>query len=251
MMAPDTGGGSGGGTVEQSIPWTKERLEKASEVFEKIADTSLPLGKACDNQMRGGVLNEEKGTFKDFTPASKQANLNKIAKEAEALRKKDPEAFEAARRLAVAELMGVEDYDEIPDKVTVYRGHDEDESLKNAVNMTVNPEIAEKFGSAGTVSSYEIDKENLSLPLSNSVFGEGEVILFSAKKDLSLTERHYGESKRQSIARQEKLNAEYPIGGKITYQGQSLTISQHGIGDYLMLTTDDGGILMLDFDEVK
>ncbi|MFH1648340.1 MAG: hypothetical protein ABIA11_01240, partial [Patescibacteria group bacterium] len=166
-------GGVGKDKVE---PPTRDQLNRAGRIFEAIADPATMIGKAADSQMRGGVLSSN-GRFTDFTDASKQRNLNVIVKELDKLKEKDPEAFELARQWDLAEKFGVKEYKDIPDEITVWRGHSEQESPGKVVNVTNKKEVAEKFGSSGVVTEYKMKKDDVFFSLSNSVFNEGELLV--------------------------------------------------------------------------
>ena len=157
---------------------TKEQLDKASAVFVMMNDTDTPLGKAADSQMRGGVLSKN-GRFKDFDEKSKNSNLNKIVSELEKVKKVNPEGYELARQWDLAERFGVKEYSEIPDEVTVWRGHSEKEIPGKVVNVTSKEDVAKKFGSDDIVSEYKVKKDDVVFSLSNSVFNEGELLVKS------------------------------------------------------------------------
>jgi uncharacterized protein YjbI with pentapeptide repeats len=150
-------------------------LARASAVFQEL-DGDGELGNACDAQMRGGKFNK-RGTFEPFSEKTKLLNLRKIRRGLADLKDKDSEAFELARQLGIADRFGVEEYADLPDKVTVYRGHSEHEEASTVNNVTTRKEVAEKFGETGVVTEYEMSKDDIIFPLSNSVFDEGEMIV--------------------------------------------------------------------------
>lgn len=151
-------------------------LDRASQVFVRMNDTETPLGKAADNQMRGGVM-KPNGEFVEFSGQQKERNLKSLQRELNKARDEDPEAFEAARQMAIAEVFGVDSYDSLPDTLAVYRGHDVDEQMGSITNVTANRDVAEKFGASGVVSEHTVAKEDIVFPLTNSVFQEAEIIV--------------------------------------------------------------------------
>lgn len=181
--------GEGGGqdnscsSKEGGANWdnpTRDQLDRSHVVFQRIETGTA--SKLMDRQMRGGVLKD--GDFTEFTPSQKLSNLKKLEMAIDEIRAKDPEAFEASRRWNLADEFGVKSYDDIPDKVTVYRGHDLDEKLSSHVNVTHDPKIAEEFGKRGVVTSYEINKKDIDWNMNESVFNEGELLIFGTKGKL-------------------------------------------------------------------
>jgi hypothetical protein len=127
--------------------------------------------------MRGGVLNEDTGKFREFTSVTKVKNLNALVEELEALKAEDPEAFELARQWDLADKFGTKEYSELPEELTVWRGHDVDEGIGKTMNVTNQLKVAEKFGTVGVVTEYKVKKDDIVFSLSNSVFGEGELLV--------------------------------------------------------------------------
>ncbi len=231
MMAPDTGGGTGGGVVEES--WnnpSREQLDRSQAVFDSLEEG--PASKFLDRQMRGGKL--EDGKFTDFTRASKQTNLRNIKKAMDALRKKDPEAFEASRQWSLAEMFGVKNYSDIPDEVEVYRGHGEDEKLRREVNVTGDRGVAENFGSHGIVTTFSINKRDISFTLQGSVFAEKELLVFNSRKMRVMDVKPSDHVKEIRAARA------IEVGSMVKMKnGESGVVRAHGMGSSLVVEFGD------------
>lgn len=157
---------------------TKKQLERSHAVFQRIQSSGA--SKLMDRQMRGGILKD--GEFKEFDGKMKLRNLKRLEEALGDVERQDPEAFEASRRWNLADQFGVKTYEEIPQIIKVYRGHDEDEQLPSHVNVTHDPEVAKEFGKRGVVTTYEIDKKDISWNMNESVFKEGELLVFDSRK---------------------------------------------------------------------
>ena len=235
-------GGGGGESVESSAP-TKEQLDRAHKVF-----TAIQSSDACDRQMRGGML-KANGTFVEFTPKTKQTNLNKIVKELDDLKAQDPEAFELARQWDLADRLGVEDYKEIPDEISVWRGHDEDESLGKVTNVSHLKEVAEKFGATGVVTEYRVKKEDIVFSLSNSVFDEGELIVRGKTlKEQSRTVSEVAQTRMDF----RKWSSSVKVGDEITsVDGRVGKLRMIGVGQTMVVEFPEGTDYRFTFQKVK
>ena len=217
-------------------PVTQDQLNKAQKIFQAFQEGTT-LSKVADYQMRGGVL--KNGRFEDFDSRTKQRNMNRLIDEIDTLRYEQPEAFELARQLAVAEAFGSKDYQSVPEKVTVWRGHDGNEKLSSrGVNVTHRREVADDFGSNGVVSEYEIDKQDILFPLSNSAFDEGELIIEKPRKVLKKVKEHVSDYE----ATRRKKDAIKP-GDTIKFKnGQSGTLLTHGTGLSMIVKFSNGDV---------
>lgn len=223
---------------------SQDLINRASNIFKSFEEGSI-LAKAVDNQMRGGVLHPS-GKFTEFTTKMKQANLNKIAREINLLKEKDPEAFEAARQWDLAQRLGFENYNEIPEQIPVYRGHDLQEKSGKVLNVTYKEEIANEFGETGVVTSYTISKSDILFSLSNSVFDEGELIVFS--KDLKKEKEKLSET-----AQETQVISKLKPGQILHFKegGQGILISV-GFGNTLIVKLPDGSInYAFDFKKIR
>lgn len=191
---------------------------------------------AFDAQMRGGKLRSN-GTFVEFTPEQKNKNLGRIVNRLKQYKENDPDAFEAARQWAIAESFGVKNYSELPDEVDVHRGHDDSEKLGKVINVTTKRDIAEKFGESGVVSSWKINKGDITFPLANSVFSEGELIINRPTKVMKLAEQKvskYAERARWLTT----LKPGHPVR---TSDGEG-TLVQVGVGNTAVVKLKNGEI---------
>ena len=238
----------GGDKEEQTKP-SKEMIDRASKVFTSIQDVSTPVGKAADNQMRGGVLSEKTGVFKEFTEKSKATNLGKIVSGLNELKEQDSEGFEAARQWDLADRFGVKNYKDIPDEVTVWRGHGEEESLGKFTNVSHKKEIADKFGESGVVTEFRIKKDDIVFALSNSVFDEGELIVRG--KSLQQVGRTVSEAASGRMAFREWLSS-VKVGSEIkTTDGRIGKLVNTGVGTSLIVKFPEGTDYLFKFSEVK
>ncbi len=233
---------------EQPKP-SKEMIDRASKVFTSIQDVSTPVGKAADNQMRGGVLSEKTGVFKEFTEKSKATNLGKIVSGLNELKEQDPEGFEAARQWDLADRFGVKNYKDIPNEVTVWRGHGEEESLGKFTNVSHKKEIADKFGESGVVTEFRIKKDDIVFALSNSVFDEGELIVKG--KSLQQVGRTVSEAASGRIAFRE-WSSSVKAGSEIrTTDGRIGKLVNTGVGTSLIVEFPEGTDYLFKFSQVK
>jgi hypothetical protein len=238
----------GGDKEEQAKP-SKEMIDRASKVFTSIQDVSTSVGKAADNQMRGGVLSEKTGVFKEFTEKSKVANLGKIVNGLNELKEQDSEGFETARQWDLADRFGVKNYKDIPDEVTVWRGHEEEESLGKFTNVSHKKEIADKFGESGVVTEFRIKKDDIVFALSNSVFDEGELIVRG--KSLQQVGRTVSEAASERMAFRE-WSSSMKVGAEIkTTDGRVGTLVDTGIGTSLIVKFPEGTDYLFKFSRVK
>ena len=247
------------GEVGGSAAWdaggaqpTREQLDRAHKVFSAMEE-GTPLATVMDRQMRGGVL--KNGVFTEFTEKAKTANLAKIQKGLEELRAKDPEAYDNARRWTIAESFGVKNYDELPDVITVFRGHDEDEVLPSRVNVTSNREVAENFGADGAVTEYTIRKDDIAFSLSNSVFAEGELLVFGTKDALHVKTTTLSEAAKSRGQVNAHLDS-FTSGETVTLKsGGTGVFVQRGIGTTVIVKLPDGsthyGMSAGEFDHVS
>lgn len=212
---------------------SQDQLNRASKVFQ-AAYGGTSLSRYMDYQMRGGKL--DGGKFMAFTPKAKAINLKRIKEEMVQLKMHDEEAFEIARRLALAEVFGVNDYDNIPQEVAVYRGHDLGEKLPAVVNVTVDLEVAQRYGISGVVTAYEIDKSKINFTLSNSVFAiEKELLVFDSS---SLRKKSEASS---SFAKGIEKVRGYTTGQPITFNdGNVGKFLRAGIGATAIVVRADG-----------
>lgn len=221
---------------------TREQLDRAGAVFKELSEGDVST--YIDRQMRGGVLSK-KGVFTEFDEKKKASNLAKIESGLAVIRDQDPEAFEAARQWSVAEALqgrsGVNKYSEVPDVVTVYRGHDADEVLPRRTNVTHIKEVAEKFGASGAVSEYQIHKKDIGFTLHGSVFAEGELLVFS-KKSLKKVGTKVSDEAIERKKAKEKI-AGYNPGDEVKFKdGTSGKVLGHGTVGGLIVDRGNGFI---------
>ena len=219
-----------------SEPKSKDQLDRASKVFSAFNEGTA-LSEAADFQMRGGVL--KNGKFTAFTEKTKQSNMNKIIKNLSQMRSEDPEGFEVARQLAMADAFGYENYEAMPEKLTVWRGHDADEQISDrGVNVTNKKNIAENFGSAGVVSEYEVDKKDVLFTLANSAFDEGELIIEKPTKVLKKVREDVSDYEQK----RRKIKAINP-GSTVNFKdGKTGVLKAHGVGLSLIVELPNGDI---------
>lgn len=221
---------------EFAEPHTKDQLDRASKVFSAFNEGTA-LAEAADYQMRGGVL--KNGKFTEFTAKTKQSNMNKIIKNLSEMRSNDPEGFEVARQLALADSFGFEDYKSMPDTLKVWRGHDSDEQLSTrGVNVTNKKEIADDFGSSGVVSEYEVNKKDILFPLASSAFDEGELIIEKPTKVLKKTKEEVSDYEQK----RRKVKAISP-GATLKFKdGQTGILKAHGVGLSMIVELPNGDV---------
>ncbi len=168
--------GGGGSSAVWESP-SREQLDRALSVGKSVTDG--PVSRAMTIQMRGATV--KGGVATPLTEKTKLKNMKKIEAGLDEIRTKDKEAFEAFRQWSVAETFGGKKYSELPDEVTVYRGHGLDERTPSATNVTHKKHIAEKFGTV--VTEYKIHKDDVGWVMDgSSAFSEGEILIFDTGK---------------------------------------------------------------------
>jgi hypothetical protein len=156
---------------------SREMLDRSGKIFREFTDGTA--SKYINKQTSGA--NVKGSNAVSLTPGQKLSNFKKLKEELDKIKASDPEAYDWAIKMSLADAIGgaKQLWTEIPEMVDVYRGDLPDAKLSLMTNVSLSRNIAEYWG---RVTHYRMPKNSdYYVNYASSFGGEAEIFIFDTR----------------------------------------------------------------------